>query len=284
MLQRHLDAHLQIPSQGARSRIAHGRSAQAGAAQRVPSTASRPAPISSRVTTKPKTNPPTWAKDATPLPPVFDNNARLPSKNWYRNQPPRKDPRRDHDREPQHEREDARAGDRAPGRRPARRRSRRWRPGRYLRVGRRAEEQGHRGLQHNGREPACEVEQQVDRAARNAFSTFLPKSAENHMLPRMWSQPACKNIAVIQLTPHGRPMWQVLSTIARIERRLVDRRIPVGQLVEQEDREVGDDQRDVDPREPAGRNVIGVRDHGVTAFPLCPPRFWRTLAKSIGGR
>ena len=32
------------------------------------------------------------------------------------------------------------------------------------------------------------------------------------MLPRMWSQLPCRNIEVIQLTPHGSGAWQVLAT------------------------------------------------------------------------
>ena len=67
-------------------------------------------------------------------------------------------------------------------------------------------------------------------------------------------------------------------SIARVERRLVNRRLPVRLLVEQKDREVGDDQRDIGDREPAGRNAIGVRDHAssrrepspaLTAAPGC---------------
>ena len=49
--------------------------------------------------------------------------------------------------------------------------------------------------------------------------------------------------------------------IARIERRPVNRLAAVWQLVEQPHREVGDDQRDVDDRKPAGPNAIGERDH-----------------------
>jgi len=40
---------------------------------------------------------------------------------------------------------------------------------------------------------------------------------------------------------------------------------PFWQLAKQKDREVGDDQRDIDNREPAGRNAIGVRDHVTTS-------------------
>jgi hypothetical protein len=55
-----------------------------------------------------------------------------------------------------------------------------------------------------------------------------------------------------------KPDAEVAGTIhiAGIERRLVHRRVTVRQFVEQKDREVGDDQRDVDNREPAGRNAI----------------------------
>ena len=35
------------------------------------------------------------------------------------------------------------------------------------------------------------------------------------MLPRMWSQPPCRNMAVIQLFPHGSGPRQALSTVHR---------------------------------------------------------------------
>jgi hypothetical protein len=41
------------------------------ACYRVRGTVSRPLPSTSLVTTNPNTKPPTWAKNATPLPPVF---------------------------------------------------------------------------------------------------------------------------------------------------------------------------------------------------------------------
>ena len=42
---------------------------------------------------------------------------------------------------------------------------------------------------------------------------------------------------------------------------MADRRIKVRQFVEQKDREVRGDQRDIDEREPLGWNAVGVRDH-----------------------
>ena len=33
------------------------------------------------------------------------------------------------------------------------------------------------------------------------------------MLPRMWSQPPCRNMAVIQLSPHGSGPWQAPSMV-----------------------------------------------------------------------
>ena len=46
-----------------------------------------------------------------------------------------------------------------------------------------------------------------------ASSTFLPKTARKSMLPRMWSQLPCMNIAVIQLTPQGSGPWQLWLTV-----------------------------------------------------------------------
>ena len=48
--------------------------------------------------------------------------------------------------------------------------------------------------------------------------------------------------------------------IAGIERRLAER-VGVRQFVEQEDREVGSDQRNVDDRKASGRNAISQGDH-----------------------
>jgi hypothetical protein len=59
--------------------------------------------------------------------------------------------------------------------------------------------------------------------------------------------------------------------VTGIERRLVNRRLSVRYLVEQKDCEVGGDQRDVDDREPARRNAIGVGDHA-KSFRKSPPR------------
>src|SRR5208282_3964141 len=49
-----------------------------------------PARARSHVTTRPKTNPPTWAKNATP-PPFAEalNSPKLASISWYKNQTPR---------------------------------------------------------------------------------------------------------------------------------------------------------------------------------------------------
>ena len=59
------------------------------------------------------------------------------------------------------------------------------------------------------------------------------------------------------------------------ERRLADRRVGVGQLVEEEHREVGGDQGDVDDREPAGRYAIRVGNYRNIlqngSDPLIPP-------------
>ncbi len=48
---------------------------------------------------------------------------------------------------------------------------------------------------------------------------------------------------------------------ARVERRVVDGRFEVRQLVEDPDREVGRDQRDVDDREPSRVESVGERQH-----------------------
>jgi hypothetical protein len=50
-----------------------------------------PARARSHVTTRPKTNPPTWAKNATP-PPFAEalNSPKLASISWYKNHSPRK--------------------------------------------------------------------------------------------------------------------------------------------------------------------------------------------------
>src|SRR6185437_4157854 len=74
----------------------------------------------------------------------------------------------------------------------------------YLGVGRCAEEQSRSSLHHRRDEPTTEVEEQYP-SRPNASSTFLPKMARNNMFPRMWSQPECMNITVIQPSPHGRP-------------------------------------------------------------------------------
>ena len=48
-----------------------------------------PARMSSRVTSTPKMNPPTWAKNATPPPFALAwNSPKLPSISWYRNHSP----------------------------------------------------------------------------------------------------------------------------------------------------------------------------------------------------
>jgi hypothetical protein len=52
--------------------------------------------------------------------------------------------------------------------------------------------------------------------------------------------------------------------IAGIERRLADRRIGVRQFVQQEDREVGSDQRNVDDWKAPGRNAVGQGDHAAS--------------------
>ena len=82
------------------------------------------------------------------------------------------------------------------------------------------------------------------------------------MLPRMWSQLPCMNMAVNQLTPHGSGPWQAPVDRARIERRVRDRRVEVRQLVEDPDGEVRGDERDVDEREAPRGDAVGERDHG----------------------
>ena len=81
------------------------------------------------------------------------------------------------------------------------------------------------------------------------------------MLPRMWSQLPCMNMAVNQLIPQGSGAWQRAVDRARVERRVVDGRVQVRELVEDPDREVGGDQRDVDDREAPGAQAVGEREH-----------------------
>ena len=132
--------------------------------------------------------------------------------------------------------------------------------GRYLRIGRCAEEQGHRGLHHRRRESAGEVKDQIAEPPKCVLDVLTEDRQEQHV---------AEDVIPAGVHEHGRdpadtPRYAQVAgaiDIARIKRRSVNRRIPIRQLVEQKDREVRDDQRDVDDREPAGRNAIGERDH-----------------------
>jgi hypothetical protein len=52
-----------------------------------------------------------------------------------------------------------------------------------------------------------------------------------------------------------------IGDITRIERCVINRRLAVRYFIEQKDREVRDDQRDVNDRKPTCRNAVRVRDH-----------------------
>ena len=68
---------------------------------------------------------------------------------------------------------------------------------------------------------------------------------------------------------------------AGIERGVEDRVVEVGQLVEEPDREVGDDDRDVDEGEAPRRNAIRERKH-VREYP--PSACARAIGAMIGRR
>ena len=72
------------------------------------------------------------------------------------------------------------------------------------------------------------------------------------MFPRMWPQLPCMNIAVSQLISHGSGPWHD-PLRCTVERRVRDRRVEVRELVEEPDREVRHDDRDVHDREAARR-------------------------------
>ena len=90
-----------------------------------------PARVRINATTTPKTKPPIWAKNATPLPPVLSGwvSAKLPENNWSKNQKPRKSQAGILTGiQPMSVRRCAN-GDRGRYRHPAPLRSRRWHPG-----------------------------------------------------------------------------------------------------------------------------------------------------------
>jgi hypothetical protein len=80
------------------------------------------------------------------------------------------------------------------------------------------------------------------------------------MLPRMWSQLPCMNMAVNQLTPHGSGPWQAPVTVHDRTTRGTGR-AQVRQLVEQPHGEVREDERDVDVGEAPRGDAVGERDH-----------------------
>lgn len=77
----------------------------------------------------------------------------------------------------------------------------------------------------------------------------------NSMLPRMWSQLPCMNIAVNQLIP-GCEGVAGGDDRARVERRVGDCRIEMRELIEDLHGEVRRDECDVDDGEAAGRHAV----------------------------
>src|SRR6478752_5491082 len=153
----------------------------------------------------------------------------------------------------------------------------------YLRVGRGAEEQGHRGLQHHRGESAGKVKEQIAQPPECVLDVLAEDRQKQHV---------AQDVVPAGMHEHGRDPSDTprdaqvagVVDVARVERRLVDRRLPVGQFVEQKDREVGDDQRDIDDREPAGRNAIGVRDHASPCREPSPAQVAARAAISAGDR
>ena len=183
---------------------------------------SRPALTSARVTSHPNTNPPTWAKNATPPPPPWREQAEVRLEQLVQEPEAQEEPRGDRTGkidQPAHRRArvEHEVGAQHGRDRPAARRG--WAPGRPP-PSRTTNVIG--VCVAHGDKAAGDVEGEVAEVP-NASSTFLPKTARNSMLPRMWSQLPCMNIAVNQLIPHGSGAVARAVHGARIERRVVDR-------------------------------------------------------------
>ena len=92
---------------------------------------------------------------------------------------------------------------------------------------------------------------------------------------------------MIQLTPQDSGPWQVLVDRAGIEGRLEHGVAQVRQLVEEPDREVGDDDRDVDDREAPRPQPVGERKHRASLSPrraAAADRLSRARRRSAAGR
>jgi hypothetical protein len=131
---------------------------------------------------------------------------------------------------------------------------------RYLRVGWAAEEQGHRGLQKHCSEPAGEVEDQIAKLAERVLDVLAENRQKEHVAQDVIPAAMQEHRRNPANTPRVTHVAGIVD-IACIKRGLLDRRLRIRQFVEHKDCEVGGDQRDINPGEPAGRNGIGLRDH-----------------------
>ena len=127
---------------------------------------------------------------------------------------------------------------------------------RHLRVGGRAEQQGRPGLRQHGYEAAGKVEQQVGQRPEGVLDILAEDGQEQHVAQDVVPAAVQEHGGDPADPPRlGSPAGVVHG--ARVKRRMVDRRVQVGQFVEEEHGKVGHDQQDVDHGEPPRRQAIG---------------------------
>jgi hypothetical protein len=159
------------------------------------------------------------------------------------------------------------------GERTEHRRNRAARPEiRNLGRGVRAEPERHRRLQHRGREATGEVEEEVLHVPVGVLDVLPEDGEEQHVAEDVIPAAVHEHRSDPAHTPGLRPVARVVDR-AGVEGRVVDGRVQVRQLVEDPDREVRHDQRDVHPREAPRTHAVRERNHST-----------RSLRRRVGAR
>ena len=132
-----------------------------------------------------------------------------------------------------------------------------------LRRCRAPEQQRHQRLGHHRRRSPPRVEAEIAKPAVRVLDVLPEDREEEHVAEDMVPAPVEEHRGDPADAPGLRPVAGSVHR-ARIERRVVDGRVQVRELVEDPHCEVGGDQPDVDDREALRRNSVRERKHALT--------------------
>jgi hypothetical protein len=139
----------------------------------------------------------------------------------------------------------------------------------HPRLGRAAEGEGHQRLRQRRDEAAREVEDELAERAEGVLDVLAKDGQEEHVAEDV--VPA--SVQEHRGDPADSPVLGAVAAVvdrAGIEGRMEHGVAQVRQLVEQPDREVGDDDRNIDDREAPRSQPIGERKHPSSLSPASP--------------